>query len=84
MIIHGQEASFDCSLAEKSLLYFQSILSDRLNNATEKSLQHDQTIQLIGLQTARSSHCRDSTFPNSPGWTNVVSVTNIEDRSAPL
>jgi hypothetical protein len=33
-------AGYSRSLAEKSLLYFRPILSDRLNNAIEESLQH--------------------------------------------
>ena len=33
-IIHGQVASYACSLAEKSLLYFHPILSHRLRKGT--------------------------------------------------
>ncbi len=45
----SRTAGYACSLTEESLLYFHPILSDRLNNATEESLQHDQTTQLTGL-----------------------------------
>ncbi len=42
---------------------------------------HDQTTQLTGLQTASSSHCRDSTFSNYAGWANIVTGTYFGGRS---
>jgi hypothetical protein len=67
-----------------------SMLSLSPASGTSKPSHHyhvrfaaDQTTQLIGMQTASSSHRRDSTFSNLPSWTNIVTGTYFRGRSFP-
>ena len=46
-----------------------------------QALLYDQTAQLNRLPTTSSGNIYGSTFPNSPGWTYIVSGTNIGGRS---
>jgi len=45
-----------------------------------QALQYDQTSQLTRLPATISGNFYGTTFPNSPGCTNIVRDTNIEGQ----